>query len=151
MVHCAEVTRSKNSRENALFFGKETILRMLCNKLVISSLVLVLFLSFGGSNAAGEDELASTISSTNTTYDLESTTYEYQYDAVPTPDRRDLKRVFNAESKLIRNDIIWYDNKGKSLKANRCGSISKTKINGLWYMVGSESSPVWVREKYCSC
>ena len=124
---------------------------MFCtNTLVIFSLVLVLFLSFGGSNASSEDELASTISSTNTTYDLESTTYEYQYDAMPTPDR-DLKMVFNAESKLIRNDIIWYDNKGKSLKANRCGSISKTKINGLWYMVGSESSPVWVREKYCSC
>jgi glutamate-1-semialdehyde aminotransferase len=39
--------------------------------------VLVLFLSFGGSNASSEDELASTISSTNTTHDLESTTYEY--------------------------------------------------------------------------
>ena len=123
---------------------------MLCNKLVISSLVLVLFLSFGGSNAAGEDELASTISSTNTTHDLESTTYEYGNNLEIIFNNADISKK-KAKSSLIRNDIIWYDNKGKSLKANRCGSISKTKINGLWYMVGSESTPVWVREKYCSC
>jgi len=121
---------------------------MFCtNTLVIFSLVLVLFLSFGGSNASSEDELASTISSTNTTHDLESTTYEYgnNLEIIFINNNADISKK-KAKSSLIRNDIIWYDNKGKSLKANRCGSISKTKINGLWYMVGSESSPVWVRE-----
>jgi len=48
-------------------------------------------------------------------------------------------RRYNAKSTIITNDVVWNDHKGKPIKANRCGTISHKKINGEWYMVGSES------------
>lgn len=55
--------------------------------------------------------------------------------------------MFNPESNIIRNDRIWEDNEGDPLKAHRCGTIS-SKVNGYWYMVGSESHAEWVRNNY---
>ena len=48
-------------------------------------------------------------------------------------------RSYNPKSAIITNNVVWYDHKGKPIKANRCGTISHNKINGEWYMVGSES------------
>lgn len=55
------------------------------------------------------------------------------------------RKLFNAESTRITNNVIWYDDEGEPLKANRGGAISKKKFNGYWYWVGSEASSDWVR------
>lgn len=47
---------------------------------------------------------------------------------------------FSPNSTTIKNNERWYDDQDVEIKANRCGTISRGKINGYWYMVGSESS-----------
>lgn len=51
---------------------------------------------------------------------------------------------YDPTKTIIRNDEPWFDDRGEELKANRCGKISRKKINGYWYMVGSQSNKEWV-------
>ena len=53
-------------------------------------------------------------------------------------------RNFVSTSSKIYNDEPWFDDQRQEIKANRCGSISHEKINGYWYMVGSDSGGTWV-------
>jgi len=71
------------------------------------------------------------VGTSNATLDLEDTDFQKA-------------KRYNPKSTIIRNDVIWYDEDHKIIKANRCGTISKTKINGNWYMVGSQSARKWL-------
>lgn len=65
---------------------------------------------------------------------------DYTRNATIDWDGRRLKKArrYHPKSAVIKNDVTWYDHEGKRIKANRCGTISHKKINGYWYMVGSE-------------
>ena len=51
---------------------------------------------------------------------------------------------FDATSSIINNDEKWLDNQGVEIKAARAATLSRHKIDGFWYMVGSESNETWV-------
>ena len=55
---------------------------------------------------------------------------------------------YDPNSSLIQNDMQWYDQNLEPMKAARCGSISTPKIDGYYYMVGSEPSKTWVSIVY---
>ena len=48
-------------------------------------------------------------------------------------------KKYDPTSTTITNDVPWYDEKGKKIRSDRCGTISAKMINGYWYMVGSEN------------
>lgn len=50
---------------------------------------------------------------------------------------------YDPNSSIIQNDMQWYDQNLEPMRAARCGSISTPKIDGYYYMVGSEPSKTW--------
>lgn len=55
---------------------------------------------------------------------------------------------YDPNSSIIQNDMQWYDQNLEPMRAARCGSISTPKIDGYYYMVGSEPSKIWVSVVY---
>jgi len=47
---------------------------------------------------------------------------------------------WDEDSSTITNNIVWTDKSGEKLKGNR-GALISEKINGYWYLVGSQSKP----------
>lgn len=56
---------------------------------------------------------------------------------------------YDPNSSIIQNDMQWYDQNNEPLRAARCGSIATPKIDGYYYMVGSEPSKTWVSILCC--